>query len=379
MHIEAGPHVHRTIEHIRGLGKRAGVVLCPATPAKMLDYLLDMVDLVLVMSVNPGFGGQNFIESQLKKIAAIRKMIDASGRSADLEVDGGIDATHARRCIEAGADALVAGTLGFSRRSGRLRSQYRRVEGRLRDARIAAGIDDGDLPDASERIEEGERLVRIGRDRGLSLGERLAERMQTLTWRTPFHSMRLKGRYPLKLIAVPDDPLIGDFVRGRSLLEGKLCFRGEVRPIETFDPGRADWSGSFDRYFQSFMWLRDLSTVATRVQGAPIAEMLMARWLQVHADRIGGSAWTAENWGKRVLFWTAHAPLILSSTDLIYRSQVLNMLARGRAASGPRGGQNRGGKRADRGVVRRDCVRAFDTRGRNEASAWRGGVDRARW
>ena len=113
VHIEAGPHVHCTIQHIKGLGKRAGVVLCPATPAKMLDYLLDMVDLVLVMSVNPGFGGQNFIESQLKKIAAIRKMIDASGRSIDLEVDGGIDATHALRCIEAGADALVAGTSVF--------------------------------------------------------------------------------------------------------------------------------------------------------------------------------------------------------------------------------------------------------------------------
>ena len=113
VHIEAGPHVHRTIQHIKGLGKRAGLVLCPATPAKMLDYLLDMVDLVLVMSVNPGFGGQNFIESQLKKIAAIRKMIDASGRAMDLEVDGGIDATHARRCIEAGADALVAGTSVF--------------------------------------------------------------------------------------------------------------------------------------------------------------------------------------------------------------------------------------------------------------------------
>ena len=113
VHIEAGPHVHRTLQHIKGLGKRAGVVLCPATPAKMLDYLLDMVDLVLVMSVNPGFGGQHFIESQLKKIAAIRKMIDANGRAIDLEVDGGIDAAYARRCINAGADALVAGTSVF--------------------------------------------------------------------------------------------------------------------------------------------------------------------------------------------------------------------------------------------------------------------------
>ena len=113
VHPEAGPHVHRSIQHIKSLGKRAGVVLNPATPAKMLDYLIDMVDLVLVMSVNPGFGGQHFIPSQLRKIAAIRKMIDASGRDIDLEVDGGIDATTARQAIEAGADALVAGTATF--------------------------------------------------------------------------------------------------------------------------------------------------------------------------------------------------------------------------------------------------------------------------
>jgi ribulose-phosphate 3-epimerase len=113
VHPEAGPHIHRSLQHIKSLGKRAGVVLCPGTPAKMLDYLLDMVDLVLVMSVNPGFGGQHFIDSQLKKIAAIRKMIDATGRDIDLEVDGGIDSTTARRAIDAGADALVAGTATF--------------------------------------------------------------------------------------------------------------------------------------------------------------------------------------------------------------------------------------------------------------------------
>jgi ribulose-phosphate 3-epimerase len=113
VHPEAGPHIHRSLQHIKGLGKRAGVVLNPGTPAKMLDYLLDLVDLVLVMSVNPGFGGQHFIDGQLKKIAAVRKMIDASGRAIDLEVDGGVDADSARRCIEAGADALVAGTAVF--------------------------------------------------------------------------------------------------------------------------------------------------------------------------------------------------------------------------------------------------------------------------
>lgn len=113
VHVEAGPHIHRTLQRIQGLGKRAGVVICPGTPAKMLDYLIDMVDLVLVMSVNPGFGGQSFIDSQLGKIAAVRRMIDKSGRAIDLEVDGGVDADSARRCIEAGADALVAGTSVF--------------------------------------------------------------------------------------------------------------------------------------------------------------------------------------------------------------------------------------------------------------------------
>ena len=113
VHVEAGPHIHRSVQRVKALGKRAGVVLCPGTPAKMLDYLLDTVDLVLVMSVNPGFGGQHFIDSQLGKISAVRKMIDKAGRSIDLEVDGGIDAEHARRCVEAGADALVAGTSVF--------------------------------------------------------------------------------------------------------------------------------------------------------------------------------------------------------------------------------------------------------------------------
>jgi ribulose-phosphate 3-epimerase len=113
VHPEAGPHVHRTIQHVKSLGKRAGVVLNPGTPAKMLDYLIDTVDLVLVMSVNPGFGGQHFIDSQLRKITAIRKMIDTTGRAIDLEVDGGIDRDTARRAVEAGADALVAGTATF--------------------------------------------------------------------------------------------------------------------------------------------------------------------------------------------------------------------------------------------------------------------------
>ena len=113
VHPEAGPHIHRSIQHIKSLGVQAGVVLNPGTPAKMLDYLIDDVDLILVMSVNPGFGGQSFIENQLRKIEAIRKMIDKSGRDIRLQVDGGIDFTTAPRAIEAGADVLVAGTATF--------------------------------------------------------------------------------------------------------------------------------------------------------------------------------------------------------------------------------------------------------------------------
>ncbi|MEZ5680868.1 MAG: ribulose-phosphate 3-epimerase [Erythrobacter sp.] len=113
VHPEAGPHIHRTLQAIRGLGKKAGVVLNPGTPAKMLDYLIDEVDLVLVMSVNPGFGGQSFIYSQLRKIEAIRKMIDKAGRDIHLEVDGGVNEETARLCVDAGADVLVAGSATF--------------------------------------------------------------------------------------------------------------------------------------------------------------------------------------------------------------------------------------------------------------------------
>ena len=113
VHPEAGPHVHRTVQAIKTLGLKAGISLNPATPAKMLDYLIDEIDLVLVMSVNPGFGGQSFITSQLRKVEAIRKMIDKTGRAIHLEVDGGVDVSTARLCVDAGADVLVAGTATF--------------------------------------------------------------------------------------------------------------------------------------------------------------------------------------------------------------------------------------------------------------------------
>jgi ribulose-phosphate 3-epimerase len=129
VHPEAGPHIHRSLQHIKSLGKRAGVVLNPGTPAKMLEYLMDLVDLVLVMSVNPGFGGQSFIPGQLRKIEAIRTMIDKSGRDIDLEVDGGIDPDTARQAIAAGADALVAGTATFKGGPERYATNIRALRG----------------------------------------------------------------------------------------------------------------------------------------------------------------------------------------------------------------------------------------------------------
>jgi ribulose-phosphate 3-epimerase len=129
VHPEAGPHIHRSIQRIKALGKQAGVVLNPGTPAKMLDYLVEEVDLVLVMSVNPGFGGQSFIESQLRKIEAIRKTIDKTGKPIALQVDGGIDQETAPRVIAAGADVLVAGTATFRGGPDAYADNIRRLRG----------------------------------------------------------------------------------------------------------------------------------------------------------------------------------------------------------------------------------------------------------
>ena len=113
VHPEAGPHLHRTVQRVKALGKKAGVSLNPATPVDAIDYVLDQLDLVLVMSVNPGFGGQKFISSQLRKIEAIAERIAAAGLGIQLEVDGGIDPDTARQATDAGATALVAGTAVF--------------------------------------------------------------------------------------------------------------------------------------------------------------------------------------------------------------------------------------------------------------------------
>jgi ribulose-phosphate 3-epimerase len=129
VHPEAGPHLHRTIQLIKSLGKKAGVALNPGTPAEAARPMIGEVDLILVMSVNPGFGGQSFIKSQLDKLRALRAMIAESGRPIALEVDGGINEETAAAAVAAGADLLVAGTAVFSGGSGRYAENIRRLRG----------------------------------------------------------------------------------------------------------------------------------------------------------------------------------------------------------------------------------------------------------
>ena len=129
IHPEAGPHLDRSLKYIRSLGAKAGVVFNPATPTDIIEWIMDDIDLILVMTVNPGFGGQSFMDSQLRKIERLRDMIDASGRDIVLEVDGGVTAQTARLCVEAGATALVAGTAVFRGGAERYADNIRALKG----------------------------------------------------------------------------------------------------------------------------------------------------------------------------------------------------------------------------------------------------------
>ncbi|NNC73109.1 MAG: heparinase [Sphingomonadaceae bacterium] len=179
-----------------------------------------------------------------------------------------------------------------------------------------------------DSIKPGRRLIRLD-DGGLSLAEKLAARLQSVVWRTPLHRLRLRGKFPLKLIAVPEDPIPGDRVRGQALLEGRAFFHGQEIALADLDFGALDLSPGFADYLQSFEWLRDLAAVADREEATPIAERLMRNWVENYGTRVAQKSWRADLWGQRMMVWTAHAPLILSSGDLVYRSSVLNVMARG--------------------------------------------------
>ncbi len=183
--------------------------------------------------------------------------------------------------------------------------------------------------DEADAIPVGKRLVKARSDVGISLTERLTAHFYRLTWRTPLHAMRLKGRHPLKLLAVPQDPIAGDPLVGRDLIDGTLSRRGEKIAVADFDFTNVTTSGGFTNYLHRSEWLRDLAAAAPRAEAAPVAEKLVRAWLAAHGEKVTEPAWSPENWGWRMLLWSAHAPLILSSTDLVYRSAVLNALARG--------------------------------------------------
>jgi ribulose-phosphate 3-epimerase len=135
VHPEAGPHLHRTLQLVKSLGKKAGVALNPATSVAAVEHVLDIVDLVLVMSVNPGFGGQSFISAQLDKVRALRRLLDGLDRTIDLEVDGGINAETTAAAVAAGADVLVAGSASFAGGSASYAANLQRLRAAARGAR----------------------------------------------------------------------------------------------------------------------------------------------------------------------------------------------------------------------------------------------------
>ena len=182
--------------------------------------------------------------------------------------------------------------------------------------------------DPADGIEPGKRLIRLEGDRGQSLAERLAQRLHMLAWRTPLHNLRLRGRYPLKLLGVPVDPIPGDRRVGEAMLAGTLLFQDEAIELETLDFSALDVSPAFADHLQSFAWLRDLAAAGPRQTVAPIAELVTRQWLAIHGSHVTEAAWRPDLCGRRILLWSAHAPLILSSSDIVYRSAVLNGLAR---------------------------------------------------
>jgi len=179
----------------------------------------------------------------------------------------------------------------------------------------------------ADGVEAGRRLVRIDGGRGISLAERVAAHLRLLAWKSPLHKLRLRGRFPLKLITVPTDPIEGDATRGTALLSGGFSYMGTRIPLKGFSflgirgaPAVRDW-------LHSFAWLRDLAAAAPRETAAMVAEPLTRVWLHEY-DEFDPIGWRPDLIGSRILFWTAYAPMICKGADLVYWSSVLNALAR---------------------------------------------------
>ncbi|MFL6856996.1 MAG: heparinase II/III family protein [Allosphingosinicella sp.] len=183
------------------------------------------------------------------------------------------------------------------------------------------------LPGEEAPLDSGRQLIRHGSDRGASFGDRLSWRLHRLTWRSPFQALR--RRAPLRLVAVPKDPVAGDKAAGEMLMKGRLVHRGRALPLATVDFADFSLPGDAVDRLHGFEWLRDLAAAATRERAAKIAEKAVERWLDAHAGHVSEPAWRPDLWGRRILFWTADAPYILSSRDPVYRGRVLTALADG--------------------------------------------------
>jgi uncharacterized heparinase superfamily protein len=176
-------------------------------------------------------------------------------------------------------------------------------------------------------LDPARQLIRHGSDRGASFGDRLSWRLHRLTWRSPFQALR--RRAPLRLVAVPKDPVAGDKAAGEMLMKGRLVHRGRALLLATVDFADFSLPGDAVDRLHGFEWLRDLAAAATRERAAKIAEKAVERWLDAHAGHVAEPAWRPDLWGRRILFWTAYAPYILSSRDPVYRGRVLTALADG--------------------------------------------------
>ena len=188
-------------------------------------------------------------------------------------------------------------------------------------------MNEGDPRPPADAVEPGRRLIRVDHDKSHSLAERISSHIHALSWRTPIHGLRLRGHHPLKLLGVPADPIEGMVRSGGAMLDGEILWHGESVSIESYDFRPRAISQAFSDHLQSFAWLRDLAAAGPRSRVAPIAELLAQRWLDAFGKQIHEKAWRPDLWGRRILFWGSHAPLIMSSDAL--RPPILNALSRG--------------------------------------------------
>ena len=165
-----------------------------------------------------------------------------------------------------------------------------------------------EAPAGEEDIEPGKRTIRAGDDRGISLAERMGYRLHRLAWKTPFHSLRLRGRYPLKLLAVPKDPIAGDKAAGAEIMRGTISHGGSSVSLEDINFGDPALPAHLSDNVQSFAWLRDLAAAATREHAAGVAEHAVRSWISQCGGAVDERGWRADLWGRRIFFWSAYAP-----------------------------------------------------------------------